>query len=81
MVFIIIILLEFGIIAAWLWMKTYPLMQRGAASMGVSGAFRDTWEGLLYVRQHVTILILLATWAAVTDVPAAVHGAAAGDSR
>lgn len=59
MVFIIIILLEFGIIAAWLWMKTYPLMQRGAKSMGVSGAFRDTWEGLLYVRRHVNILILL----------------------
>ena len=59
MVFIIIILLEFGIIAAWLWMKTYPLMRRGAESMGVSGALRDTWEGLLYVRQHVNILILL----------------------
>ena len=58
-VFLIIVLLEFGIIGAWLWMRTYPLMERAVESTGISGAFRDTLEGLRYVRYNTTILILL----------------------
>ncbi len=58
-VFIIIIVLEFGIIGAWLWMKTYPHATRAIASTGITGALRDTREGLVYVIGNKSILMLL----------------------
>ncbi len=59
-VFIIIVALEFGIIGAWLLMRSYPHAARAVAGpTGMAGALRDTWAGLRYVRGNSSILLLL----------------------
>ena len=59
-VFIVIVVLEFGIIGAWLLMKSYPHAARAVVGpAGIAGALKDTMDGLRYVRGNSSILLLL----------------------
>ena len=59
-VFIVIVILEFGIIGAWLLMRSYPHAARAVVGpAGIAGALKDTMDGLRYVRGNSSILLLL----------------------
>ena len=59
-VFIVIVILEFGIIGAWLLMRSYPHAARAIVGpSGMAGALKDTMDGLRYVRGNSSILLLL----------------------
>ena len=57
--FIVIVLLEFAIIGAWLFMKSYKVAARAHAAGRISGPLDDAWQGLKYAFRNRTILVLL----------------------
>ena len=57
--FIVIVVLEFAIIGAWLFMRSYAVAARAQAAGRISGALDDAWQGLRYAVRNRTILVLL----------------------